>query len=80
MEDGSNRIFKQPETAIKRRFTALNFSVFLYISGMTDYGDVLTPVFIVFLPFKAIYDAVFFDLGSLHFKPPRYSHILFRHF
>ncbi len=27
------------------------FSVFLHVSGMTDYGDVLTTVFIVFLPF-----------------------------
>jgi len=48
---------------LKRRVTALNFSVFLYISEMTDYGDVLTPVFTVFLSFKAVYDAVIFDLG-----------------
>jgi hypothetical protein len=30
---------------------------------MTDYGDAFAAVFTVFLPFKAVYDAVFFDLG-----------------
>jgi hypothetical protein len=40
---------------------------------MTDYGDVLTPVFAIFPPFQAGYDAVVLDRGNSscnnnHFK------------
>jgi hypothetical protein len=45
---------KRPETAIKRRIKALIFTVFRSFSGMTDYGDVLTPVFAVFYRFPTV--------------------------
>jgi hypothetical protein len=51
---------RNPSSRITGRFFARNrppFSpLFLYISGMTDYNDVLTP-------FETVYGAVFFDLS-----------------
>jgi hypothetical protein len=43
------------------------FTLFIYYSGMTDYGDVFTPVLVVlhhFQPFRTVYVAVFLDLGA----------------
>lgn len=51
---------RNPSSEITSRFFARNrlsfFSIFLHIAAMTDYGDVLTPIF-------TVYDAVIFDLG-----------------
>jgi hypothetical protein len=49
--NGRKRRLKRPKTARKREITALIFAVFQYISGMTDYGDVLTPFFVGLQPF-----------------------------
>jgi hypothetical protein len=39
-----------------------------FVSNQTDYDEVLTSGFIVFLPFKVVYDAVFYDLGLFRKK------------
>ncbi len=40
----------------------------LFSTGVTDYDDALTPVFTVFLLFKAVYDVVFFHLSNRNFS------------
>jgi hypothetical protein len=58
-----------PSSRITGRFFARKrssfFTLFIYFSGMTDYGDVFTPIFAV-LHHLQPFSAAFLDLGRLY--------------
>jgi hypothetical protein len=76
LESGTKRRFsainftvshRNPSSRITGRFSSYFYTFLGWLITATFWRR-FSAVFIVFLPFKAIYDAVFFDLGIISFR------------